>query len=58
MILSDKDLKTRIIQDHQEAERAKEWWKNGEWDKIGNKIVIDPFKTNAMIFASGRSIFP
>ncbi|MBA7507319.1 dCTP deaminase, dUMP-forming [subsurface metagenome] len=48
MILSDKDLKQRIIQDHQEAEQAKEWWEKGEWDKVGNKIVIDPFETNAL----------
>lgn len=43
MILSDKVLRERIIQDPQEAEQAKEWWKKGEWDKIGNKIVIHPF---------------
>lgn len=48
MILSDRNLKDRIIQDHQEAERAKEWWENSEWEKIGNKIVIDPFKADAM----------
>ena len=43
MILSDKDLKNRIIQDPQEAKQAREWWEKGEWAKIGNKIVIDPF---------------
>lgn len=48
MILSDKNLRSRIIQDHQEAEQAKEWWKKGEWDKIGNKILIDPFKALAV----------
>lgn len=48
MILSDKDLKDRIIQEPEEAEQAKEWWKNGEWDKIGDKILIDPFKTYAL----------
>lgn len=48
MILSDKTLRDRIIQDHEKAERAREWWKKGEWDKIGNKILIDPFKTHAV----------
>lgn len=48
MILSDKALKDRIIQDPKEAEKAKEWWKKGEWDKIGNKILIDSFKTHAL----------
>lgn len=48
MILSDKDLRTRIIQDPQEAEQARGWWKKGEWDKIGNKIVIHPFDSYAL----------
>lgn len=48
MILSDKDLKNRIIQEPEEVEQAREWWENGEWDKIGDKIVIDPFKTVAV----------
>lgn len=48
MILSDKDLKERIIKDPEEVEQAREWWKKGEWDKIGDKILIDPFKTLAV----------
>lgn len=44
MILVDKSLRDRIIQDPQELEQAKEWWKAGEWVKIGNRIVIDPFE--------------
>jgi len=48
MILSDKDLRNQIIQDPQVAKQAKDWWKNGEWDKIENKILIDPFKTLAI----------
>jgi deoxycytidine triphosphate deaminase len=46
MILSDRDLKDRIIQDPKEAEQAKQWWEKGEWDKIGSKILIDPFKNH------------
>ncbi len=48
MIISDKALRDRIIQDPQEVKQAKQWWEKGEWDKIGNKIVIDPFKNHAI----------
>lgn len=48
MILADKALRDRIIQDHQEAEQAKEWWGRSEWAKIGNRIVIDPFEIYAL----------
>ena len=48
MIISDKGLKDRLIRDSEEVEYAKEWWKNGEWDQIGKKIVIDPFDTYAL----------
>ena len=40
MILSDKDLRERIIKDPHEAQLAREWWEKGQWDKIGNKILI------------------
>ena len=48
MILSDRELKDQIIQDPEEVKQTKEWWKRGEWDKIGNKIVIDPFETSKL----------
>ncbi len=48
MILSDKDLRDRIIQDPQETEQARAWWRKSEWEKIGNRILIDPFKTLAV----------
>ncbi len=48
MILSDKDLKTRVIQDPQEIKQAIKWWEKGEWSKIGDKIVIDPLKPHAL----------
>ena len=48
MMLSDKDLKAGIIQDQQEAKQAIEWWKNSEWGKIGDKMLIDPFKLDAI----------
>lgn len=48
MILSDKYLRDRIIQDPQGAKQAREWWEKGQWDKIGDKILIDPFKAHAV----------
>ncbi|GAI34334.1 unnamed protein product [marine sediment metagenome] len=44
MILSDKDLRERIIHDPEEAQQAKGWWKKGEWGRINNRILIDPFR--------------
>ncbi|GAI20617.1 unnamed protein product, partial [marine sediment metagenome] len=46
MILSDKDLRDRIIQDPEEVKKAREWWEKGKWDKIGDRIVIEPFETS------------
>lgn len=48
MILSDKALKGRIIQDTKEVEQAREWWEKGDWAKIGNKLIIDPFETSKL----------
>jgi dCTP deaminase len=43
MILSDKNIQDRLVREDEVAE-AMGWWKKGEWNKIGNKILIDPFK--------------
>ena len=48
MILSDKNLRERLIEGTQEIEQAKKWWEAGEWGKTGNRIVIDPFKPHAL----------
>lgn len=48
MILSDKDLRERIIHDPEEAQQAKGWWKKHEWGRINNRILIDPFDTYAL----------
>jgi len=48
MILADKEIKERIIQDYEEAQKAVELWKKGEWEKIKNKIVIHPFQAHAL----------
>ena len=48
MIISDRDLKSRLIRERWEVEQGKEWWGKGEWDKIGNKIIIDPFNPYAL----------
>jgi len=48
MIISDRDLKSRLIRERWEVEQGKERWGKGEWDKIGNKIIIDPFNPYAL----------
>jgi len=48
MVLSDRDLKNRVIRDSKEAEEARELWEKGEWGRIGNRIIIYPFKPSAM----------
>jgi len=48
MILSDKDLRERIIQDPQEVKQARDWWEKGEWAKIQDRVLIDPIKTYAL----------
>ena len=47
MILSDKDIEERLIKPEDIAE-AKKWWENGEWEKIGDKILINPFEPNKL----------
>jgi deoxycytidine triphosphate deaminase len=48
VILSDKALKDRIIQDTKVIKQAREWWRKGDWANIGNKLVIDPFETSQL----------
>jgi len=48
MILSDKELKERIITDPSEIKQAYDWWEKGEWDKIGDRILIDPFDSSKL----------
>lgn len=43
MILSDKSLVERLIEDREQIEEVKAWWERGEWEKVGNKILIYPF---------------
>ncbi|MFQ5826712.1 MAG: hypothetical protein ACE5IA_05070, partial [Dehalococcoidia bacterium] len=43
MILSDRALKERLIANPEEIEQAKEWWKEGDWNKIAGRMVISPF---------------
>lgn len=45
MILPDHVLEDRIIQDPDTIEEACKWWLKDEWDKIGKRIVIDPFNS-------------
>jgi len=46
MILSDKELKERLITDPSEVRQAYNWWEKGQWDKIRGRILIDPFDPN------------
>ena len=48
MILSNKELETRIIKD----EKAIAWWEDGDWDKIKNYILIYPFKSERLSVGS------
>lgn len=43
MIISDLNIKERLIQKPEEIEQAKEWWLKRNWGEIGKSIVIDPF---------------
>ena len=43
MILANKVLEERLIKGPADAAQAREWWRKGEWSKIGNKILITPF---------------
>lgn len=47
MVLSDMELRGRLIQS-KEVSQAKGWWENGDWIKIGNSIVIEPFDAHAL----------
>lgn len=44
MILTDKELKERIIVEPSAIKEAGDWWKKSRWDKIKNSILIDPFE--------------
>lgn len=43
MILADKVLEERLVKDPADAVQAREWWQKGQWSKIRNRILIDPF---------------
>lgn len=44
MTLSERQLKERIIVEPSVIKEARDWWKKGSWDKIENRILIDPFE--------------
>jgi len=47
MILSDKELRSRLVPP-EEVTQAKDWWEKGDWDKISSRIVIEPFELHAL----------
>jgi len=52
VILSDRELKERIISDPSKVKEAYDWWKKSRWDKIQNSILIDPFEPEERLGAS------
>lgn len=44
MILSEKDITTRVVSDPERVQEAKTLWEQGDWASIGNELVIDPFR--------------
>jgi deoxycytidine triphosphate deaminase len=44
MILTDKELKERVIIDPSKIKEAYTWWEKSQWDKIRDSILIDPFE--------------
>ena len=43
MLLSDAEISRFVIRDSQETREAKGWWERGEWERVGERIIIDPF---------------
>lgn len=44
MILSDGELKERVISDPNKVIEAYNWWKTSQWNKINDSLLIDPFE--------------
>ncbi|MBI1956398.1 MAG: hypothetical protein HYS38_08400 [Acidobacteria bacterium] len=43
MILSDAEIEKQVINVPHEVEEGKGWWARNEWEKIQERILIDPF---------------
>lgn len=43
MILSDRDIESRLITDPAVVESAMTWWDRGEWEKVGANLIIQPY---------------
>lgn len=46
MVLSDRQMLKLIVRETEECQEAKGWWERGEWDRIGERIIIEPFDTS------------
>ena len=44
MILPDKELNEHVISDPAKIKEVYNWWKKGEWNKIKDSLMIDPFE--------------
>lgn len=52
MILTGEILMKRIISDSDVVQQARGWWSDGQWDKIGDNILIDPFRKDNLEIAT------
>jgi len=42
-MLSDHEIKQRMIVGEEQA-TAKAWWRNGQWDTIGERLLVSPYR--------------
>jgi deoxycytidine triphosphate deaminase len=48
MLLSDLDIGKIVIRNRAEMEEAKGLWERGEWERIGERIILDPYDPSVL----------
>jgi deoxycytidine triphosphate deaminase len=48
MLLSDVEIGKNVIRNHAEIEEAKGFWERGEWERIGERIILDPYNASVL----------
>jgi deoxycytidine triphosphate deaminase len=48
MLLSDVEIGKTVLRDHAEIEEAKGLWERGEWERIGERIILDPYNASVL----------
>lgn len=48
MLLSDVEIGNVVIRNHAEVEEAKGLWERGEWERIGERIILDPYDASIL----------